>query len=138
MGRVTRLDSTRDLALIQLPPGVYPWANLASGADFFLGAPVFAIGYPINLPGPATITQGIVSRLLAESSSRGEIIQTDADINLGNSGGPLVDSQGRLMGIITTVLGEYQAKPIRGIGFAVSIKTIREELLPPPQAKSAS
>ncbi len=137
-GRVTRLDATRDLALVQLPPGVYPWANLASDADLFLGAPVFAIGYPINLPGSATITQGIVSRLLSESSSRGEIIQTDADINRGNSGGPLVDSQGRLVGIVTTVLAEYQSMPIRGIGFAVSIKTIREELLPPSQATPAS
>ena len=138
VGTVIRIDETRDLALIELPPGSYPWAYLGDGSDVILGAPVFAVGYALNLEGSATVTTGIVSRVLYESEYQREVIQTDAAINLGTSGGPVVDANGKVIGIITSFLGEYESQDTRGIGFAVSINTIREDFLASASIRNAS
>ena len=129
VGSLIRVDKERDLALLLLPTGTYPSAKLGTNADVILGAPATVIGYPINMTGPATVATGVVSRLLDDTKSKRKVIQTDAAINMGNSGGPIVDSQGSVIGIITSVVGEYKEIPIRGIGFAVSINTIRDEFL---------
>jgi len=129
VGKVSRIDSIRDLALVELPPGNYHWARLGQGADVVLGAPVTAIGYPLNLAGPATVTSGIVSRILHEPESLREVIQTDAAINIGSSGGPLLDAEGTVIGLVTSILGEYKSRPTSGISYAVSMKTIRDDFL---------
>ena len=126
---MSRLDKSRDLALIQLPPGVYPSAELGTESNVFLGAPVYALGYPLNMAGAATVTGGIVSRYLYEPELGREVIQTDAAINIGNSGGPIVDSTGRVIGVTISILGDYPSRRTMGISFAVSIATIRDQFL---------
>ncbi|HLF03736.1 MAG TPA: trypsin-like peptidase domain-containing protein [Dehalococcoidia bacterium] len=128
-GRVVRADAQRDLALVQLPRGSYPAAFLSSGKGPLLGSPAIAVGYPLGLPGPASVTTGVVSRLLAEPELGRTMLQTDAAINLGNSGGPIVDQGGAIIGIVASVMGDYQSVPARGISFAVSAETIRQEFL---------
>ena len=68
-GRVIRVDKDRDLALLQLPAGTYPSAKLGTSADVILGAPATVIGYPINMSGSATVSTGVVSRLIDENLS---------------------------------------------------------------------
>lgn len=128
-GTVYRIDTTRDLALVRLPPGDYRSASLGQGSDVILGAPVTAIGYPLNLAGPATVTAGIVSRILYQPEFQREVIQTDAAINVGNSGGPLLDANGQVIGIIVSVLREYQSRPTSGISHAVSVSSITDDFL---------
>jgi S1-C subfamily serine protease len=71
----------------------------------------------------------VVSRYFDEPSLGRRIIQTDAAINLGNSGGPIVDKEGRVIGIITSILGDYPSRPTTGISFAVSVATITDHFL---------
>jgi S1-C subfamily serine protease len=94
--------------------------------DLQVGQRVFAIGNPFGLD--RTLTQGIVSgvgrdiRSLTGRSIR-DVIQTDASVNPGNSGGPLLDSRGRLIGVNTVILSPSGAWA--GVGFAVPIDTVR-------------
>jgi len=129
VGTVSRVDLKTDLALVHLPPGRYHSAELGTEAEIWLGAPVYSVGYPFNMGGPPTITRGIVSRYLEEPKSGRRIIQTDAAINLGNSGGPMLDSKGRVIGIVASILGDYPSAPNTGISFAVSVHTIRNEFI---------
>ena len=128
-GTVLRVDKSRDLALIELPPGVYRSAELGSGSDIVWGGPVVGISYPLNLPGPATVTTGVVSRVFDEPDLGRQVVQTDAAINIGSSGGPLLDRHGKVIGLISSVLGEYRSFPTSGISYAVSIETIRADFL---------
>lgn len=127
-GLVVRTDPRRDLALVQLPKGSYVAAPLASGAPPSLGSRIVVIGYPLDLPGSASVTTGVVSRPLDEPELNRKLLQTDAVINPGNSGGPIVDSQGLVIGIVASIMGEYRSVPARGISFAVSAETIRDFL----------
>ena len=126
---LVRVDHKRDLALLRLPPGAYAAAELGGLSDARLGSSVLAIGYPLNLGGPATITTGIVSRVLQDGESGRTLIQTDAAVNVGNSGGALVNAEGRLIGIVVSMLAGDEAQPTQGISFAVSVETISRELL---------
>ncbi|MEU0107388.1 trypsin-like peptidase domain-containing protein [Streptomyces sp. NPDC006251] len=102
-------------------------ARLATGTRPAVGDPVLAIGSPLGLSG--TVTSGIVSALdrsvrLGEDSGGGRqrALQTDASINPGNSGGPLVDDEGRVIGINTAIatLDQDRGGSI-GIGFAIPV-----------------
>ena len=129
IGTVTRVDTVRDLALVKLPPGVYSSAELGKESDIYFGTPVYVIGYPLNMGGPATVTAGVVSRYIDEPELGRKMIQTDAAINLGNSGGPILDEMGRVIGITASILGDDPSRPTAGISFAVSIDTIRNHFL---------
>ena len=97
----------------QKTPGSH--RTLGTEADIVLGAPIYSIGYPLEMVGPATITQGIVSRYFNGVKERGKIIQTDAAINKGNSGGPVVDERGRVLGIVASTLGDGSAGSPAGL-----------------------
>ena len=127
-GLVTYIDEELDLAFLILPPGKYPTVELGHGGDLDLGMPLTVAGYPLNLPGWASVTKGIVSRLFTDNEGR-RMIQTDAAVNLGNSGGPVLSEDGRLVGIISSIVGEYQSLRIDGIAYAISIDTIRLRFL---------
>lgn len=136
-GEVVRIDEARDLALVQLPPGAYFSADLGTESGVFLGAPVFAMGFPLNMEGPSTVTRGIISRYYDEPDLGRQIIQTDAAINIGSSGGPILNEAGQVIGIATAILGDYPGRQTVGISFAVSIATIRNQFLGlDPQAGS--
>jgi putative serine protease PepD len=114
-----------DIAVLRVedPSDLEP-AVLGSSADLVIGESVIAVGSPLGLQG--TVTGGLVSALDREASLGGQaaqrMIQTDAPINPGNSGGPLVDLDGRVVGVNTAIatLGGQGSGSI-GIGFAVPI-----------------
>lgn len=124
-------DPETDIGVIQIvnPPPTLTAATFGDSANLEIGQRVLAIGNPFGLT--RTLTQGIVSSLdRTVKSPTGSIlrglIQTDAAINPGNSGGPLLDADGRLVGINTAILS--QSGDSAGIGFAIPIDGIRKVL----------
>jgi S1-C subfamily serine protease len=122
--KVLMRDRAHDLALIQIDPKkkLTSFLKLGDSDGLQVGQKVLAIGNPFGLAG--TLTTGIVSSLhrKIQSEDRGDLedmIQTDAAINSGNSGGPLLDSQGSVIGINTAIYGPNGGNI--GIGFAMPI-----------------
>jgi S1-C subfamily serine protease len=130
-------DPQTDLAVIKVDGEKLPTVPLGASADLQVGQWVVAIGNALGLPGGPTVTAGVVSALDRDVPTPGPrpeqpgpvlygLIQTDAAINQGNSGGPLVNLNGQVVGVNT--LGATEAN---AIGFAVSIdaaKPIVEQL----------
>jgi S1-C subfamily serine protease len=122
---VVGADSSLDIAVLQIDDNVsnLPTVNFATDAPE-VGETVIAIGNALALGEEPTVTVGIVSAIdrsisTSESDSMEHLIQTDAAINPGNSGGPLVDMDGKVIGMNTAVAGDSQ-----NIGFAVAAATI--------------
>ncbi|HKH05805.1 MAG TPA: trypsin-like peptidase domain-containing protein [Acidimicrobiales bacterium] len=114
-----------DLAVIQVEgAGELSAATLGSSSDLQVGEPVIAIGNALNLGGRPSVTTGIVSAtdrtITSPEGSLTGLIQTDAAINVGNSGGPLVDAAGEVIGINTAILEDTQ-----NLGFAIDIDSAR-------------
>lgn len=126
--KVLGIDNSTDLAVLkvaEVPTGVNP-APLGSSAGLLVGQEVVAIGNPYGLE--RTATTGIVSALKRSIESPNDFtiqnaIQTDAAINQGNSGGPLYDMAGRVVGMNTQIASQNGGNV--GIGFAVPIDTIK-------------
>lgn len=119
-------DERTDVAVLKIDVTDLPAAVLADSDNLKIGDVVFAIGNPMGVG--KTITMGIVSatgRDLGILGNQGyeSFIQTDAAINMGNSGGALVDAWGRLVGINTAIISRSGGNI--GIGFAVPIKMAR-------------
>ena len=118
-------DADNDIAVLQLDDasGVVP-ATFASG-DVAVGDQVVAIGNALALDGGPTVTQGIVSALgrtiETEQGTLTGLIQTDAAISSGNSGGPLVDAAGAVVGINTAVAASNGQQQASNIGFVIPI-----------------
>jgi S1-C subfamily serine protease len=126
---VVGVDKGHDLALLLISaPNLQP-ATLAESQSLTVGQRVYAIGNPFGLSG--TMTRGIISAI---RSIRGpnnnpieDAIQTDAAVNPGNSGGPLLNSRGEVIGI-TTLIANNGADQSSGIGFAIPINTAKAVL----------
>jgi serine protease Do len=142
-------DPFTDLAVLKIDGKNLPVASFGDSSQLQVGDWVVAIGNALALPGGPTVSAGVVSALGRTVQEPGEtsgsqgpflfdVVQTDAPINPGNSGGPLVDLQGKVIGINTLVAG--QAEPgvqAQGIGFAISIaaaKPIADQLVATGQA----
>jgi S1-C subfamily serine protease len=115
-------DTNSDLAVIKITaPAPLPYLPFAEPTSYRIGDWVVAIGNPLALPGGPTVTVGVIGALertiVVDSDSLSDLVQTDAAINEGNSGGPLLDLQGDIVGINAIVASQGQAQ---GIGFAVS------------------
>ncbi|MBA2610316.1 MAG: trypsin-like peptidase domain-containing protein [Actinobacteria bacterium] len=119
-------DADNDLALLKIADvSGLPAARLGKSADVKVGDDVVAIGNALALRGGPTVTRGIVSALdrtldTGESTMTG-LIQTDASISSGNSGGPLVDATGKVIGINSAVAASGQGSSAENIGFAIAI-----------------
>lgn len=123
-GRVVGVDPVTDVAVVDIDANDLPTIKPAPMDQLRVGAATIAIGNPLGLDN--TVTTGIVSALGRPSSQVGipdkrvDFIQTDAAINPGNSGGPLLDDQGRVIGMNTAI-----ANGAQGIGFAIPIDTVQ-------------
>jgi Do/DeqQ family serine protease len=117
-------DPDTDIAVLQIPGGNLAAVPMGDSDRLQVGDFVLAIGNPFGLG--QTVTSGIVSALGRSPGIEGyeDFIQTDASINPGNSGGPLVDLQGRIVGINTAILTPQGGNI--GIGFAVPINMARQ------------
>lgn len=114
-------DPATDLAVLQVQGSDFPFATLGSSERTRIGEIAIAIGSPLGFQ--HTVTSGIVSALgRSMTSYRGghidDIIQTDAALNPGNSGGPLINSRGEVIGVNTAVIAQAQ-----GLCFAVAADT---------------
>jgi serine protease Do len=121
---VVRSNAERDLAVLKMNATRtdFKAATLGSLFDVKLGENVLAMGYPLlfDLLGSATFSSGIVSAVRALDEFTW--IQTDAAINHGNSGGPLVNMKGEVIGIVTSrYFEEDDGSPIDNVGFAIPI-----------------
>ncbi len=109
--KVTKTDEALDLALLKLDLKNLPAVHFASSGELKQGARVAALGAPLGLKG--SVTEGIVSALEREVKGK-RYLQIDAALNEGNSGGPVIDEHGRVVGVATAVVKEAQ-----NVGFAV-------------------
>jgi serine protease Do len=132
---VVASDPNSDVALLKLnaaPGEKFKAIQFAREDDLLLGETVLALGNPFGLGG--SVTRGILSsksRVLPKEGEPLDIpnwLQTDAPINQGNSGGPLVNLRGELIGINVAVLNEVEGHPAQGIGFAIPIRRVLEAL----------
>jgi serine protease Do/serine protease DegQ len=122
--RVIGADPKTDIAVIKIEAENLPCVTLADSDKLRVGDIVFAIGNPLNVG--QTVTMGIISalgrrdlHLLDDVAGYENFIQTDAAINLGNSGGALVDAKGRLVGINCAIISTTSGN--MGIGLAVPV-----------------
>lgn len=117
-------DTGQDIALIRADRRGLTPATLGSSANLRVGDDVVAIGNALNLGGDPSVTRGIVSakdRSITDGRvSLNHLIQTDAAINPGNSGGPLVDAEGRVVGINTAIIDGAQ-----NVGFSIAIDSVK-------------
>ena len=125
---VVGTDPSTDLAVIRVdaPAGLLAPLRLGDSSAVDVGDTVLAMGSPFGLEG--TITSGIVSALHREMTAPNnftitDTIQTDAAINHGNSGGPLLDSRGRVIGVNAQI--ESESGGSDGVGFAIPANTVR-------------
>ena len=119
-GTVVGGDEETDVAVVRVDGSTVPPAEYANSDELKVGQPVLAIGNPLGLPGGPTVTSGVISSLrrhLGRGPGDGlPVIQTDAAVNPGNSGGPLVDLRGRVVAINSATIPYAE-----GIGFAIPI-----------------
>jgi S1-C subfamily serine protease len=135
---VTGVQPDNDLAVLQaevIPEGLLP-ATLAGSGTLSPGDQVVAVGHPFGI-GPS-VSSGVVSGLGRRYFARGtenvleNLIQFDAAANPGNSGGPLVNRRGEVVGIVTSILNPTDEAFFVGIGFAVPIETAAQAAGPNP------
>lgn len=124
-GRVVWSDSTLDLGLVKInKKGLVP-IELGDSDTLNIGELAVAIGNPLGLDFQRTVTSGVVSGLNrnigeVEGNYMDGLIQTDASINSGNSGGPLLNKEGKVVGINTVKIAVAE-----GIGFSIPINTVK-------------
>lgn len=112
-------DEERDIALLKIS-GTHDTLELADTENLQVGKKVIAIGNPLGLS--FTVTEGIISALdRAGPNGLQEYIQTDVSLNPGNSGGPLIDSTGEVVGLNNFKIGNAES-----LGFALKSESIRE------------
>lgn len=127
-GKVLWNDRSIDLAIVKIDAPNLQAAELGDSETVKIGAYAVAIGNPLGLTFDRTVTQGIISglnRSITVTDGQSQItmdglIQTDASINAGNSGGPLLNSAGQVIGI-----NSAKAQSAEGLGFAIPINTAK-------------
>ena len=138
-GKVVGSDTISDIAVVSVPVDkIIQVGNIGKSTDIRLGDTVFAVGTPISLNYKFTVTRGILSgkdRMVEMSNSSQSIfqrntdswymrlLQIDASINSGNSGGPLANANGEVIGITNSKLSSsYGSASIENMGFAIPIE----------------
>lgn len=125
IAQIVGSDPETDLSVIQIDAQNLPVIRMGSSSQLKVGEPVLAIGNPFSLG--QTVTAGIVSALGRHGlglSDYEDFIQTDAAINRGNSGGPLVNLRGEMVGLNTAIFSPKQGSNFVAIGFAIPTSII--------------
>lgn len=133
---VVNYDQEKDLAMIKLKEGtkVPAVAELGDSDELYPGAEVIAIGTPLSKKLAYTLTKGVISgndrSIETKSGTSVHLLQTDAAINSGNSGGPLVNTKGQVIGINSMKLGSQSMgeATVEGIGFAIPINEVKSKI----------
>jgi uncharacterized protein len=131
--KVVATDAARDLALVLMPHGVPAAAIFRASAPLRPGENVVVVGYPLSglLTTDPIVTTGIISALAGPQNNRREM-QISAPIQPGNSGGPVFDSSGNVIGIAVAVLNAMRVAKLTGgaipenIGFAIKAEVAQE------------
>lgn len=125
---VLALDSGNDLALLKIDRTDLRPAVFADPRSIAIGDEVIAVGFALNLDGGPTVTRGIVSALnrtiSSEDGALDGLIQTDTAISSGNSGGPLLNTRGQVVGINTAVFQSSFDVAANNVGFAISVSEV--------------
>ena len=128
LAKVLASDPGNDLALLKIDATDLKPATFAQPGTIRIGDGVIAIGYALNLDGGPSVTSGIVSALkrtiITESGALNGLIQTDAAISSGNSGGPLVNLRGEVVGINTAVARSDANSAANNVGFSIAVDEI--------------
>ena len=128
VAKVLASDLGNDLALLKIDATGLTAATFAKPGSARIGDTVIAIGYALALDGGPTVTSGIISALKrtieTESGALNSLIQTDAAISSGNSGGPLVNLKGEVVGINTAVARGDSESAANNIGFSISVEEV--------------
>lgn len=127
-GNVVWADNNIDLAIVKINKASLEYLELGDSDKIVLAQDVYAIGNPLGLAFQKTVTKGIVSSLnrtikiedATQNVYMEDLIQTDATINEGNSGGALINQEGKLIGINSVKISNAE-----GIGFAVPINIVK-------------
>jgi putative serine protease PepD len=125
--RLLAADPGNDLALLRMSGDDFDAAVFADPGSVRIGDEVVAIGFALGLDGDPSVTLGIVSALDRTIGTDGNtyldgLIQTDAAISSGNSGGPLVNARGEVVGINTAVARDTATSAATNVGFAISAR----------------
>jgi len=126
--RVVGSDPDTDTAVVKVDGGPFPVAEMGSTTDLKVGQEAIAIGSPLGLTGGPSVTVGVVSAMHRTVSTRTgqtlmDMVQTDAPLAPGSSGGVLLDARGRVIGITTAVA--MTDTGTEGFGFATPIDAVR-------------
>ena len=123
-GKVVNSSKIADLALIKVEETL-PASKLGNSYNVRIGQTIYLLGNPFGLRGDPTVSSGIISSLKrsirVDSNFMIDMIQTDAHLNPGNSGGPLIDVYGNVLGVTTALIPNAQ-----GIGFSIPINTVKD------------
>jgi hypothetical protein len=114
---VLATDERRDLAIVKIAGFDLPALDLGDSDALTVGEPLVIVGSPQGLEG--TVTAGILSSV-RDSGEGFKVLQTDASVNPGNSGGPLVNNKGQAIGVVS-----FKLRSAEGLNFAVSINYVR-------------
>lgn len=124
-GTLVGADELTDIAVVKIDEKNLPTAEFGNSDDIFVGEPAIAIGNPLGLEFQGSVTAGVISalnRTLDITESRLKLIQTDAAISPGNSGGALVNADGHVIGINSAKIA---VGGVEGMGFAIPINTVK-------------
>ncbi len=126
MGTLVGVDQIGDVAVIKVEHEFGTVLSFADSAKVKPGEDVVALGFPGFLDGEATITRGVVSVASRSWGDYGGVVQTDAAVNHGNSGGPLINSRGQVIGINTFIYRPQE--DFEAINFAISARVASREV----------
>ncbi len=123
-------DSVSDLAVLLVKSDTLKAAEFGDSSVLRVGDAVVAIGDPLGIALRGTMTDGIISAINRDITTGGRtmtVIQTNAALNSGNSGGPLLNCYGQVIGINTMKIGDYMnSNGVEGLGFAIPTTTVQE------------
>lgn len=128
--RLVGSDGVSDLAVLYVEAKNLSAAEFGDSSALRVGDAVVAIGDPLGIELRGTMTDGIISAINRDLTTGGRtmsLIQTSAALNSGNSGGPLVNCYGQVIGINTMKIGDYASSAgVEGLGFAIPMSTVKD------------